>query len=122
MSSDPTWVAGLTEAGLQVLGAEDAPSVGVETSEDLAALRATLSGDLSRFSRSIVLVIAGAGLLMICLVVYGSVTARRRDFGRRRALGASRTVIVALVVAVWVAISSGDEDPPVTSTTSPSAP
>ena len=32
------------------------------------------------------------------LNVYGAVTSRRRDFGRRRALGASRSAIVALVV------------------------
>ena len=41
--------------------------------------------------------ILGAGLGLVVLNMYGAVTTRRRDFGRRRALGASRGTIVALV-------------------------
>ena len=41
----------------------------------------------------------GVSLVLVGLVVYGSVTLRRQDFGRRRALGARRSDVVALVGA-----------------------
>lgn len=43
------------------------------------------------------LLILSGGLVLVALTVYGSVTLQRQDFGRRRALGATRTGIVTLV-------------------------
>ncbi len=41
--------------------------------------------------------ILGIGLLLVGLNLYGAVTTRRRDFGRRRALGATRPTIIGLI-------------------------
>ncbi|MGH8874232.1 MAG: FtsX-like permease family protein [Acidimicrobiia bacterium] len=41
----------------------------------------------------------GAGLALTALTIYAAVTTRRRDFGRRRALGASRPDIMILILA-----------------------
>ncbi|MGH8875342.1 MAG: FtsX-like permease family protein, partial [Acidimicrobiia bacterium] len=79
----PEDVAVLTRAVLAVLGADDPGSVAVETSE----ARAAVAGELGRFGRRLVTVVLGVGLVLAGLTVYGSESSRRRDFGRRRALG-----------------------------------
>ncbi|GBD83622.1 FtsX-like permease family protein [bacterium BMS3Abin02] len=45
------------------------------------------------------------GLVLVGLNIYGSVTTARRDYGRRRALGASRTDIITLVTTQTVTIA-----------------
>jgi putative ABC transport system permease protein len=61
-------------------------------------VRAAVAGELGRFGRRLVLAALAVGLILVTIMVYGSVTLRRQDFGRRRALGASRTTIITLVV------------------------
>ncbi len=95
----PSDVAVVTDAALAVLGPEDPTSVGIQTSETLAAIRAAVQGQLGRFGRRLVTIVLAVGLVLAGLNVYGAVTTRRRDFGRRRALGASRPLIVGLVAA-----------------------
>ncbi len=97
LASDSRLVGQVAEAALAVLGPEDPSSVAVETSETLAAVRAAVQGELGRFSRQLVTLVLGAGLVLTGLNVYGSVTTRRKDFGRRRALGASRPTIIGLI-------------------------
>lgn len=80
-----------------LLGARDPGAVRIETSQALADVRAAVRGELSRFGRDLVVLVLAVGLLVVGLTLYADVTARRRDFGRRRALGASRALIVALV-------------------------
>lgn len=93
----PEAVAPVTAAALAVLDPRDPTSVGVETSQTLAEIRAAVQGQLGRFGRNLVTLVLSAGLALTALTLYGTVTTRRRDFGRRRALGASRAHIVALV-------------------------
>ncbi|MBA2336239.1 MAG: ABC transporter permease [Acidimicrobiia bacterium] len=93
----PSQVAAVAVAARRLLDAEDATSVSVTTSETLADVRAAVAGELGRYGRNLVLLILGAGLVLVGLTVYGSVTLQRQDFGRRRALGATRTAIVTLV-------------------------
>lgn len=70
----------------------------VESSQALADLRAVIGGELTRQSRGIILgVLAGAAGITL-VAIWSLVLLRRRDFGRRRALGATRSTIVALVV------------------------
>lgn len=93
----PQAVAAVADAALAVLNPQDPSSVGIETSENLAQIRAAVQGQLGRYGRSVVTLVLAAGLTLTALTLYSSITARRRDFGRRRALGASRPHIVALV-------------------------
>lgn len=63
----------------------------------VAELRDQMIGDLAGYNRSLLLGVLGAGGLLTAIVVLADVLVRRTDLGRRRALGASRGVIVALV-------------------------
>ena len=94
----PEDVAAVADAAQLLTGAGDAQAVRIETSETLADVRAAVAGELGRFGRRLVTIVLGVGLVLVGLNVYGSITLRRRDFGRRRALGASRSVIAALVL------------------------
>lgn len=96
-AATPQAVAAVADASLAVLNPQDPASVGVQTSENLAQIRAAVQGQLGRYGRSLVTLVLGAGLTLTALTLYSSITARRRDFGRRRALGASRPHIVAIV-------------------------
>ena len=84
---------------VSVLGVENPEKVTVTTSTELATLRSDVQTQLGTFSRSLTALIFGVGALMVASIVYGLVMLRRKDFGRRRALGASRPLIVSLVLA-----------------------
>lgn len=88
-------VAGALRAALDPA---DPASLRIETSAVLGDVRRAVAGELGSFSRQLVLLVLAVGLLVTGLTVYGSVTMRRKDFGRRRALGASRSALVALVL------------------------
>ncbi|MEX0796025.1 MAG: FtsX-like permease family protein [Acidimicrobiia bacterium] len=101
LADSPDTVATLTPAIAAALGAQDPTGVRFETSETLAQLRAAVAGELGRFGRNLILATLAASLVLTALVVYGSVTLRRQDFGRRRALGAGRTTITGLVAVQY---------------------
>lgn len=96
-------VPGLAQGIGAVLDATDPTGVAIHTSEDLVAVRAAVRGELGSWGRSLVALVLGAGLVLTAVSVFGAVTSRRRDFGRRRALGASRLDIVTLVTVQAVA-------------------
>lgn len=73
-------------------------TVDVEVSAGALALRQVLSGTLGASSRQLMAIVLGTGLALVAITVLGGVTARRRDFGRQRALGASRSTIVVTVL------------------------
>ena len=58
-----------------------------------------LAGEVGANSRRLMLLALGAGLVFTSLTHWGAVAARRRDFGRQRALGASRGDLAILVLA-----------------------
>jgi putative ABC transport system permease protein len=83
----------------------DPETITLETSEQLAELRGVIDGQLTTQSHRLVL-----GILVACgfatlVNVWSLVLMRRRDFGRRRALGATRTMIVMLLSAQVAVIS-----------------
>jgi len=93
----PEDVAPVADAIYGLLDAQDPTSVGIQTSETLAQIRQAVQGELGRYSRRLVTLILAVGLVLVGLNVYGSITTARRDYGRRRALGASRPDIITLV-------------------------
>jgi len=102
----PGAVAPLAAAILDVLGPDSAGKVSLQTSSALADVRSAVGGELGQYSRRLVLAAFGAGLVLVALVTYAAITQRRQDFGRRRALGATRTDIVAMV-AIQSALTGG---------------
>ncbi|MCJ1687479.1 ABC transporter permease [Rathayibacter sp. VKM Ac-2927] len=98
IASDPEMIRPLTRAIGSLLAPTDPQGVTVTTSARYADLRAVLEGTLGGFGRDLVGLIAGAGAVLVGATQYGLVLMRRKDFGRRRALGATRGLIVLLVV------------------------
>lgn len=85
-----------------VLDPADISSVAIRSSDTLVQVRAAVQGELGTWGRNLVSLVLGAGLVLTALNVFGAVTTRRRDFGRRRALGASRLDIIILVTTQTV--------------------
>lgn len=98
VAASPELVGPLTAAVVPLLGAQDPTKVTVETSETLAQLRSIVQGQLGAFSRGLVLALLGLTGALVTVLLYGLVIMRRKDFGRRRALGATRTWIIGLLL------------------------
>jgi len=88
----------IIEAALALVGAANASDVAVEFSAERLELNALLERELAANSQVITLSVLAAGLLFIGVTLTLSVGAQRRDFGRRRALGASRSLLITLVI------------------------
>jgi putative ABC transport system permease protein len=84
---------------LTTLAPPDLSEISVQSPAALADLQRAVGGDLGRYGRGILLLTLGGGAFLITVVVLGEVLLRRRDLGRRRALGAPRWGLVTLVVA-----------------------
>ena len=98
IADSPELVAPVSAAVLSILGVVDPAKITVTTSERLASLRALVEGQLGAFGRGLIFAISGVSAALVAAVLYGLVTLRRKDFGRRRALGASRALIVTLLL------------------------
>ncbi len=94
----PDLVAPVARAVQSVLAVSDPTKVTLSTSENLATLRGLIQGQLGLFGRNLVVVIFGLTAALVAVILYGLVMLRRKDFGRRRALGASQGLIVALLL------------------------
>lgn len=105
LTDSPDAVASVTDAVLTVVGADNPSAVAVETSQTLAELRAVVAGELARTQRLQTLQALSIGLVLIAATVYGSVTLQRQDHGRRRALGAGRMTIIALIALQQVVVA-----------------
>ena len=78
----------------------------ITTSKQLVALRQLISGQLGSFGRSLsigVLLITGS---LAASVLAMSVAQRRKDFGRRRALGATRELILAILLIATLVLAA----------------
>lgn len=94
----PDLVAPVAGAVSALLAADDPGKVTVETSERLATLRASIEGQLGSFGQALTAGIFGITGALTGAIMYGIVMMRRKDYGRRRALGASRRLIVRLLL------------------------
>ncbi|MES2866927.1 MULTISPECIES: ABC transporter permease [Actinomycetes] len=99
IAETPELVAPVSEAVSSVLAPEDSSKVTIDTSETLAQLRGLIQDQLGSFSRGLVLALLGLTGGLVAILLYGLVMMRRKDFGRRRALGATRSLIVTLLLA-----------------------
>ncbi len=99
IAKSPDLVAPVSTAAISVLAATDPTKVTVQTSESLAQLRALIQGQLGGYSRGLVLALTALTGTLVAILLYGLVMMRRRDYGRRRALGATRGLIITLLIA-----------------------
>ncbi|QUW18647.1 FtsX-like permease family protein [Agrococcus sp. Marseille-Q4369] len=104
IASDAAHVAGVTDAVRGVIDVTDPQLVTIETSQQLAQLRQLIDAQLGGAGRALVLIIFGLTAVLVAAILYGLVMMRRKDFGRRRALGASQGLIVGLVLAQVAAL------------------
>ena len=81
-----------------VLGAQDPSQVAVESSPALVAARSAVAGELNENAWTLTIAVFAIGQFLVAVSAYGQVIGRRRDFGRRRALGASRPEVVAVII------------------------
>ncbi|GAB3535243.1 hypothetical protein GCM10027403_12500 [Arthrobacter tecti] len=93
-------------AAISVLGASDPALITVNTSQQIADLRTIVQSQLSTFGRSLVLVVFIITAGISAALLYGLVMMRRKDFGRRRALGASKSLIIKILL-IQTALLSG---------------
>lgn len=84
---------------LTTIAAPRADDLRVEAPTELARLRAGVATELGSYRRALLIGLLAAGAGLTALVVLADTLVRRRDLGRRRALGATRSMLVALVVA-----------------------
>ncbi|MDR2620347.1 MAG: hypothetical protein LBC29_04435 [Propionibacteriaceae bacterium] len=83
---------------LAIVSAPKLEDLTVQSATALAALQGEIAGDFGLFGRQLLLLVLGAGALLTGVVVLADVLLRRADLGRRRALGATRRILIALVM------------------------
>ncbi|NYJ19784.1 FtsX-like permease family protein [Glaciibacter psychrotolerans] len=105
IANRPDLVAPVAQAVQSVLAVDDPTKVKITTSEELATLRALVQGQLGSFGRNLVIVVFALTAVLVAAILYGLVMLRRKDFGRRRALGASRGLIIALLLVQMAVLS-----------------
>lgn len=86
----------MREASLAVIDA-DPTQVQVATPTALSTTNQSITGQLAGLGRSLLLLILGVGAFFVTAVVLADVLIRRRDLGRRRTLGITRSDLIALV-------------------------
>lgn len=106
IAATPALVSAVAAAVQSVLDPVDPTKVAVSTSERLATLRGLIDQQLSGFNVSLtvgVFVLVG---LLIAALQTGLVVMQRKDYGRRRALGASQRLIVLLILGQVVVLAA----------------
>ena len=83
----------------RIMGAQDPTTMTVESGRSLVEQSFTVTHVAAGFGRTSFLLILAIGALFVGAVVFSDVLIRRRDLGRRRALGCSRSALVQIVVA-----------------------
>ncbi len=103
---DVGWVDLLAGNLGSVLGPETSQATTVERSPALLQAREAVRDEVARRDRTLVLAILGAAMALASVVVFAGTIAARRDFGRRRALGATRSQLTVLVMlgTLWPAV------------------
>lgn len=83
----------------RAIGVSDPLSISIETPRILSEISAAVEGRLGNFSRSLILGVLAFSFGWVGITTWAWVYTRRRDIGRRRALGATRGFVVYLIIA-----------------------
>jgi putative ABC transport system permease protein len=90
-------IDGLTDALPDVVTAEAADLLTVEAPSALLEIRSVIASDMKAGTRDLMVLTLGVGLILVAVTMVAGCATRRRDFGRLRALGATRSTILAMV-------------------------
>jgi len=107
MASDVTVVSALQASLRDSPPAEHGSAVSVEAPSGAISLREMMTGHLGASARQLMAVVMGVMALVVCATVLSSAMSHRRDFGRRRALGASRSSLVIGVLTQVAIVTIG---------------
>lgn len=88
--------ARVQEAVLGLLGDTGATQTSVSSPVKVADLHTSIVGTLDRFGSGLLALVLGMGAVLVAAVVAADTTMASVEWGRRRALGASRTQLVIL--------------------------
>lgn len=88
----------LAHAVEAVIPAHQPGAIDVDVPSGAIELREVVSGTLGAAARQLMAIVLGTGLVLVAVTTAGAVAARRRDFGRQRALGAQRLHVIASVL------------------------
>ncbi len=103
---DVGWVDPVV-ANLPALVGDDAAAfTTVQRGAGLLAAREAVRDEVTSRDRQLVVLLLAVAMGVACLVVFAGTVAARRDFGRRRALGATRAQLTVLVMltTLWPAV------------------
>lgn len=89
-----------------ILAAASTTSYSIETTSALSELAETIAVETSPGFRAISVGVFVVSSALVAILLTVLVTLRRRDFGRRRALGASQSYVLALVLGQGLVISA----------------
>jgi putative ABC transport system permease protein len=106
VATDASLVSAVTEIVTGLLDGYDRSQVTIETSAQLALVRTTISEQLAGSGQALTLMILLANALLVMVVLGALVLLRRRDYGRRRAIGATRSQVAFIVIAQACMIST----------------
>ena len=104
--NDPASVTHIVEAIREVVGRSIADQTTIVSDKDLVVARLRVEAASLAQGKALVLLVLGASIVVVGFVTFAGTVAERKDFGRRRALGATRLQLCVLVVlsAAWPAI------------------
>lgn len=106
VASTPADVGPLVDLLPGLMALDDPSQAEMSTSEAFADLRNSIDAQLSSFSRSLLLLTFGSGALLVGITQAASVMLRRKDYGRRRALGATQGLIVVLMMGQTLLVTA----------------
>lgn len=114
VASDSSSVPVIQRLAISILAPSDLSAVTVRSPATLAELEEQIRGEIAGYGRGMLLLILVVGSCLIFGVVFADVIVRRRDLGRRRVLGATRSFVLGLVIlrtalpaAIGAVIGSG---------------
>lgn len=96
--TSPEHVPAVVETLRSILAPAESDAISIDSSQQLNTLRSLVETQLGGAYQSLIIGVFVILLFLVTALLYGLVMIRRRDFGRRRALGATRSLIVGLVV------------------------
>lgn len=96
--ADATQAASTQAQVLRLIAPASPDDLQVTSPATLAQVQQEVAADVTNFGRGLLLLVLAAGGVLVAVVVLSDVLVRRKDLGRRRALGATRSTIILLVL------------------------